>query len=144
MTKKLFSLSIGLVLLVSMAAVALAISGTPGVEMGKKADIFVAPGTRIGDKTLQGEMYQVWCDHKNGGGHEMVLRRMRGAYGVYGYGGYYGSLPQPTNDVIRLKCHWGILPEKARRTEVQTVQREGERLITKILIRGENVEHVFE
>lgn len=138
MTKKTWLLSVGLILVLWMAASDLAISGTPGIVMGKKINTSVAPGTRIGDRSLRGGTYQVRCTHRDSDDHEMVLWRMVKSYPYASYAS------RGTNDITRVQCRWRVLPEKVKNTAVYSSEREGHRVITKILIRGENVEHVFE
>lgn len=118
----------------TIGATSLADSGTT-IKVGKRGTLVLTSTTRIAEVSLKSGAYQV--RHViEGEDHFMVFRRI-------GRPGGYGPMV-PGKVVARVKCELRPLGRTAKRMEVHTAPNTaGESTIQEILVKGENVRHVF-
>lgn len=107
------------------------------LNVGKSAEIRLSESAWIGDAWLERGLYRVRCDHKSDKSHEMVFTRLAEP------NPYYTRAPRATEQAVRLQCHVHPVYLKNKQTAVHMGKRNGEPAVTKIVIRGENVEHRF-
>lgn len=106
------------------------------IKAGKKGDIELSQDTKIGDVTLKPGHYQI--QHRvSGSDHFVHFTAYKGHRSISSWG------PATVVDAGEIKCQVEPLAKKADVTEVHTVEEAGVRRITKVVIRGENVAHIF-
>ena len=106
------------------------------IKVGKKGDIQISQDTKIGDVTLKPGHYQI--QHRvSGSDHFVQFTAFKGHDSVRSWG------PASPQDAGQIKCQIEPLASKAKTTEVLTVDDAGTRRITRVVIQGENVAHVF-
>lgn len=106
------------------------------IKVGKKGDIQISQDTKIGDVTLKPGHYQI--QHRvSGSDHFVQFTAFKGHDSVRSWG------PASPQDAGQIKCQIEPLANKARTTEVLTLDDAGTRRITRVVIQGENVAHVF-
>lgn len=139
-TLKWLSLIAVLVLTFSVqSAVSSSTSSDSDLKVGKSAVIHLPEGVRIGNTLIRrGGTYRARCDHKSAEDHEMVLTRIIESNPSFP-SGYRG-----TKEVTRVQCQVHPMDRKNKRTAVYFGPRNGEQVVMKIVIRGENVEHRFD
>jgi len=104
------------------------------LKVGKKGEMTFSAETQVGDMTLRPGRYTF--QHRVDGSEHFVhftqVGKVRG-----------GREIPATAHPGEIKCRLEPLASKADSTEVYTVKEEGAARITKIIVRGENVAHVF-
>ncbi len=133
-TKWLFLM---LTLALTLGTATVASSSVADMKVGKKAYVILPENVRVGNVLLQGRRYMVQCDHKSAEEHEMVFRRMTKQ------NPYYPRGAQGTDDVTRVPCHVHPLYVKNDQTAVYINKDGAQPSVSKIVVRGENVEHRF-
>lgn len=127
MKSKIKAIGTSLLLMLSLITISglLYAQQTEQLRVGKKGDINFSRPTKVGDKVLKAGTYQV---HHAVEGQDHVV-----------------TFKGPDNkDVARLVCKVEPLGRKAAYTGVTVhTQANGEREITELQVRGENVKHVF-
>lgn len=111
------------------------------LKVGKKDDVKFSVETLVGEMRLAPGRYQL--QHRvDGSDHFVHFTELTKGYGPSGQGG--GAAKAHPGEV---KCQLEPLEKKASRTEIHTRKeggKEGEtERVTKVLISGENVAHVF-
>lgn len=124
-------------LFVSGVAVSLMAQQTDVMKVGKKGTITFSTPTRIGSQTLPPAKYRVYCEHTEAG-HQLVFIRLRERYPLD------TLATSETSDITKVPCWMELMENKARETVLRlSVDETGQRYLKQILIRGENVRHVF-
>lgn len=113
-------------------------STVPELKVGKSTGIRFPEDVRVGNTWLQSGLYRVRCDHRSAESHEMVFTRMVAT------NPYYAGAPRVTVQIVRAQCHVHPLYLKNKQTAVYIDKQSGGPTVTKIVIRGENVEHRFD
>ncbi len=113
-----------LVIVLSLAAGVTLVAQEHNNAVEKKAtdEIQISTPVKIGTATLEPARYRIACDRT-----EMTFTRV-------------------SNDekVLSVPCKGKELPQKAANTEIHTsLNKEGVRVVDKLLLRGSNVEHLF-
>jgi len=132
-------------LLALVAAVLLVFAAIPitaqqeqTLKVGKQGEMTFDTETVVGGLTLKPGRYRF--QHRIEGSDHFVhftevTKERPSSWGVS------GGIPKAHPG--ELKCNLETLPSKASRTEVHTVQEGGIKRITKIVVKGENVAHLF-
>ena len=106
------------------------------IKVGKKGDIQISQDTKIGDVTLKPGHYQI--QHRvSGSDHFVQFTAFKGHDSVRSWG------PASPQNAGEIKCQIEPLVSKAKTTEVLTTKEAGVPRITRVVIQGENVAHVF-
>lgn len=112
---------------------------TSVMKVNRKGVISLNSETSLGNEVLEPGEYKVYCEH-NDSGHQVVFVRMQEVQPIFPRAGHRG-----TSDIHKASCRMVELPAQAQRTAVYTTTGPGgRRHVQKVVIRGENVEHVFE
>ena len=107
------------------------------LKVGKKQDVEFTVETLVGDVRLKPGRYQI--QHRvEGADHFVHLTEVSKGHAYTGEGS--GA---PKAHPGEVKCGLEVLGEKVKQTTVYTAKDGEARRVTKILIRGENVAHVF-
>lgn len=107
------------------------------MTIGKKGEIMFTTDTKIGDSTLKAGHYRLQ-HNSQGSDHFVQFTLMKGMHRPD-----HPKTATGFAEAGRIKCRVEKLDEKVRRTTVYTQQKDGERRITRILVNGENVAHLF-
>ena len=111
------------VLILALSAVTLVAQDHSNATEKKASDeIQITTPIKIGSNTLDAARYRIACDR-----NEMTFTKV-------------------ANDeqVLAVPCKGKELPQKAANTEIHTsLNKDGVRVVDKLLLRGSNVEHVF-
>lgn len=98
------------------------------MTVGKKGEVSFDTETKIGDLTFEPGRYRL--QHRvDGSEHYVHFEPLMGT-----------SHKNRSGD---LKCTLETLSTKASRTELYTSKEDGARRVTKVVVKGENVAHVF-
>ena len=125
-----------LVLATLVAAVTFAAAQDQVIKAGKKADIQLSQETKVGDVILKPGHYQI--QHRvSGSDHFVQFVQYKGHKTINASG------PADIVDAGEIKCSVEPLGKKANETAVTVNTAGGERRITRVEIRGDNVAHVF-
>ncbi|GAB4108469.1 MAG: hypothetical protein Kow001_05880 [Acidobacteriota bacterium] len=109
------------------------------MKVNRKGVISLNSETSLGNEVLEPGEYKVYCEHSESG-HQVVFIRMQEVQPIFPRAGHRG-----TSDIHKASCRMVELPSQAQRTAVYTAtEAGGRRYVQKVVIRGENVEHVFE
>lgn len=107
------------------------------LKVGKKGDISFSTETKVGNLMLKPGRYVV--QHRAvGSDHFMQFNQVTERRPLYGTGGGI-----PKGHPRQAWCGLEPLKSKASKTEVHLTNEEGVMRLTKIVISGENVAHVF-
>lgn len=107
------------------------------LKVGKKMDVEFTVETLVGDMRFQPGRYQL--QHRmEGADHIVHFTEVSKGYGPSGAGG--GATKAHPGEV---KCRIETLDKKASRTTVYKVMEGATARVTKVVIAGENVAHVF-
>lgn len=116
------------VILFFSAAIAAAAQKEQVIKVGKKGNITLTEDTKVGEMTLKAGQYTV--QHRVQGSEHFVHFVPAGKTA-------YKSGPS------EMQCSLESLDSKASQTAVYTTREDGSSRVTKVVIRGENVAHVF-
>ncbi len=105
------------------------------LKVGKKAEVIFRTETRVGELTLKPGSYMV--QHRVEGSDHFVHFTERTKEYPY----YRSGLPKAHPGEV--KCRLEPLKAKASQTTVHLMKEDGVMRVTKIIIRGENVAHLF-
>jgi len=138
MKKNLLVLSVvvaglSVLLLTPLFTLAVAQEKEQMLNVGKGGDIVLSSETKLGDMTLRPGSY-------------MVKYRLEGSDHFIHFtetGGEIASQCLPKGHLGELRCKLEPLVSKARQTAVYTTKEDGFSRVTKIVIKGENVAHLF-
>lgn len=107
------------------------------LKVGKKMDVEFRVETLVGDMRFQPGRYQL--QHRvEGADHFVHFTEVTKGYGPSGAGG--GATKAHPGEV---KCRIETLDKKASRTTVYRVMEGATERVTKVVIAGENVAHLF-
>lgn len=107
------------------------------LKVGRKGEMDFSTETQVGDMTLKPGRYMF--QHRVEGEDHFVHFTEVTKANPYSRTG--GGVPKATAGEV--KCRLEPLGAKASQTEVETVREGGTTRVTKIVVRGENVAHVF-
>lgn len=107
------------------------------LKVGKSAEVRLPEDVWIGNTLLSSGLYRARCDHQSADSHTMVFTRMAKV------NPYSPAASLATKDVARVQCHMHPLYRKNKQTAVYIEKQRDGLVVTKILVRGENVEHRF-
>ena len=104
------------------------------VKVGKNVEVTLAKETRVGDVTLKPGRYKL--QHRvDGEDHFVHFTEWTATT--------YGGSGTPKTHPGEVKCRLEPLKEKVKQTAVFMVAEDGVQRISKVLVAGENVAHVF-
>jgi hypothetical protein len=104
--------------------------------VGKKGTVVFRSPTRVGSYTLPPAEYKIYCEHTDSG-HQLVFIRLQQRLRYY-------NTPNETSDITKVPCWMEQLDATAQQTELHTATDDsGQWYVTRVLIRGENVGHIF-
>lgn len=106
------------------------------IKAGKKGDIIISEETKVGDTMLKPGHYEI--QHRDSGSDHFVR-----FVAFRGHSTITSSNPATPVDAGDIKCSIEALPKKSDQTEVHTTTDGGMPKITRVIIRGETVAHVF-
>jgi hypothetical protein len=105
------------------------------IKTGKKGKIHLSQDTQVGDLTLKAGEY--WVQHRLEGSDHFIHFTELSKSAPYSRSEYPKSHPG------EIKCRLEQLDAKATQTEVHVAKEDGSWRVTKVVIRGENVSHLF-
>ncbi len=125
-------------ILLFTATFAMAAEQEQGLKVGKKGEITFNAETKVGDLTLKPGRY-VFQHRVEGSDHFVHFTE------VTKQAGYAGAVVVgvPKAHPGEVKCRLEPLKSKASGTAIYSIGEDGSARVTKIIIRGENVAHVF-
>lgn len=113
---------------------------TQTLKVGKRGEITLSQPTKVGDKVLQPDTYVV--QHRVSGSDHFV--RFVVLKDVNDWNGAEGPITYTEEQKVgEIPCRIEPAANPIKKTTVFTVTEGGTLRITKIVIKGENVEHLF-
>ncbi len=106
-----------------------------GLKVGKKGDVTFRQETKVGEMTFKPGRYRF--QHRVEGDEHFV--HFTEWTQPYAPGGAAGPVAHPGE----VRCRIEPLGKKASQTAVYTISEGGARRVTKVVVRGENVAHIF-
>lgn len=110
------------------------------LKVGKSADVAFARDVRVGDVTLKPGKYRL--QHRVEG-DEHFVRFEALATATPSAQKTAAGVAVPAGRAGEVKCRLEPLPDEAEETKLHLLNEEGSQRLLKVLIRGENVAHVF-
>ncbi len=110
------------------------------LRVGKSADVAFARDVRVGDVTLKPGRYRL--QHRVEG-DEHFVRFEALATAAPSAQKTADGVAVPAGRAGEVKCQLEPLPDKVEETKLHLLNEEGGQRLLKVLIRGENVAHVF-
>ena len=105
------------------------------IKTGKKGTINLSQDAQVGDLTLKAGKY--WVQHRLERSDHFIHFTELSKSAPYSRSEYPKSHPG------EIKCRLEQLDAKATQTEVHVTKEDGSWRVTKVVIRGENVSHLF-
>ncbi len=138
MKKSLLWVSLFVIVVLTLlltASFTVAVEQEQVLKVGKKGEISLSTEAKVGDLTLKPGRYYV--QHRVAGSDHFVHFIELTKENPY----YRGGVPKAHPGEV--KCSLESLNSKASETAVHLTNEDGVMRVTKIIIRGENVAHVF-
>lgn len=110
------------------------------LKVGKSADVTFAREVRVGDATLKPGKYRL--QHRVEG-DEHFVRFEALATAAPSAQKTAAGVAVPAGRAGEVKCQLEPLPDKVEETKLHLLNEEGGQRLLKVLIRGENVAHMF-
>lgn len=105
------------------------------IKTGKKGTINLSQDTHVGDLTLKAGQY--WVQHRLEGSDHFIH------FTELSKSAPYSRSETPKSHPGEIRCRVEQLDAKATQTEVHVAKEDGSWRVTKVVIRGENVSHLF-